>query len=254
MIIIAGPCVIESEEHALYMAAMIRSICRLVGVDFTFKASFDKANRTSIGSYRGPGFAEGMRILADIKAETGVPVTSDIHERWQAAPAAEVLDIIQIPALLCRQTDLVIEAARTGKTVNLKKGQFMAPWDMLHAVEKVRSQGNEKVMVTERGTTFGYNNLVVDFRSIPAMKEFGCPVIFDASHSSQLPGAGNGQSDGQAHMIPVLARAAIAAGADGVFVEVHDSPQDALSDGPNSLALADLEEFLQGLLKLEAAR
>ena len=253
MLFILGPCVIESEDHALFMAMMIRSICRRLGVEFVFKASFDKANRTSCESFRGPGLAEGLRILRAVKAEAGVQVTSDIHEPGQAAAAAEVLDMIQIPALLSRQTDLLLEAGRTGKPVNLKKGQFMAPWDMRCAVDKVRSTGNEKITITERGTTFGYNNLVVDFRAVPIMRAFGIPVIVDCAHAVQAPAGAGAASSGDPSMIPVLARAAVAAGADGIFLEVHDCPAQALCDGPNSLSLKDLELTLARLLKIEEA-
>jgi 2-dehydro-3-deoxyphosphooctonate aldolase (KDO 8-P synthase) len=247
-ILILGPCVIESPEHAATMAKEIRGICSSKGVPFIFKASFDKANRTSIESFRGPGLAKGLGILQGIKKTLGIPVTSDIHEARQADLAASVLDVIQIPAMLSRQTDLLVAARETRKTINIKKGQSLSPYDVKHVIDKVRISENSKVMVTERGTTFGYNNLVVDFRSIPIIQSFDVPVIFDASHSVQKPGAMGGKSDGDPRMIPVLARAAIAAGADGLFVEVHDNPAEALSDGPNSLPLEDLSEFLDEIL------
>jgi len=253
MIFILGPCVIESEDHCLFMATMIRSICRRLGVEFIFKASFDKANRTSAGSFRGPGLREGLRILQLVKKEVGVPVTSDIHEPWQAEPAAEVLDIIQIPALLSRQTELIAVAARTGRPLNIKKGQFMAPEDMAHAVEKATANGCRTLYLTERGTTFGYNNLVVDMRSIAVMRRLGFPVIMDASHAVQRPGAGEGCSTGDSEHIPALAQAALAAGADGVFLEVHDCPANARSDGQNQISINKLEALLARLLKIKAA-
>lgn len=241
--LIAGPCVIESEEHVHFIAGEIR---KAVG-PFIFKASFDKANRSSIGSYRGPGLPEGLRILAGLKRE-GYPILTDIHEPGQAAPAAEVVDVLQIPAFLCRQTDLLVEAGRTGRTVNLKKGQFVAPHDMAHAAEKVASTGNNKILLTERGSSFGYNNLVVDMRGLTIMRRFGWPVIFDATHSVQLPGAGGHASSGQPEFIAPLARAAVAAGVDGIFVEVHEAPERALSDGANALRV-DLLEPLWAKLK-----
>ena len=230
--LIAGPCVIESEEHVHFLA---REIGRIVG-PFIFKASFDKANRSSIESYRGPGLKEGLRILAGVRA-AGYPVLTDIHEPSQAGPAAEAVDILQIPAFLCRQTDLLIEAGRTGKTVNIKKGQFVSPYDIRHAAEKVASTGNNKIILTERGTTFGYNNLVVDMRGLSIMREFGWPVVFDATHSVQMPGAAGTSSGGQPQFIAPLSRAAVAAGVDGIFVEVHEAPERALSDGANALRL-----------------
>ncbi len=230
--LIAGPCVIESEEHVHFLA---REIGRIVG-PFIFKASFDKANRSSIESYRGPGLKEGLRILAGVRA-AGYPVLTDIHEPSQAGPAAEAVDILQIPAFLCRQTDLLIEAGRTGKTVNIKKGQFVSPYDIRHAAEKVASTGNNKIILTERGTTFGYNNLVVDMRGLAIMREFGWPVVFDATHSVQMPGAAGTSSGGQPQFIAPLSRAAVAAGVDGIFVEVHEAPERALSDGANALRL-----------------
>jgi len=249
MLLIAGPCVIESEEHAHFMA---RSIQQIAG-DFIFKASFDKANRTSVDSYRGPGLKEGLRILAGIRQATGLEILTDIHTPDQAGPAAEAVDILQIPAFLCRQTDLLVEAGRTGKAVNIKKGQFMAPQDMRYSVDKVRSTGNQKVMVTERGSSFGYGNLVVDMRGLVTMRELGVPVIFDATHSVQLPSAAGGVSGGQPQFIEPLARAAVAVGVDGIFVEVHDRPEEALSDGANALRLDLLPDFLQTLGRLAAS-
>jgi 2-dehydro-3-deoxyphosphooctonate aldolase (KDO 8-P synthase) len=253
MIFILGPCVIESEEHAVRMARTIRGICARLGQDFIFKASFDKANRTSLDGYRGPGLERGLEILAKVKREVGCRITTDIHESWHAGLAAEVVDIIQIPALLCRQTDLLVAAGRTGRTVNIKKGQFIAPEDMAHAAEKARRSGAAEVWLTERGTTFGYHNLVVDMRSIPTMKRTGCPVIMDATHAVQKPSGGAGCSTGEPEFIPVLAGAAVAAGVDGVFLEVHDDPAHALSDGPNSLRLDALEGVLRRLLRIEEA-
>ena len=236
--LIAGPCVIESEEHVHRLARAIR---QAVG-EFVFKASFDKANRTSIGAYRGPGLTEGLRILAGVKAE-GFPILTDIHEPAQAEPAARVADILQIPAYLCRQTDLLLAAGRTGRIVNIKKGQFVAPHDIHRAAEKVASTGNRQVILTERGSCFGYNNLVVDMRGLQIMREAGWPVVFDATHSVQLPGGAGDASGGQPQFIEPLARAAVAAGVDAVFVEVHDAPASALSDGPNALHINLLEAF-----------
>jgi 2-dehydro-3-deoxyphosphooctonate aldolase (KDO 8-P synthase) len=218
-----------------------------------FKASYDKANRTSIQSYRGPGLADGLKILGRIKSELGVRIISDVHQVSEVAAAGEVLDIIQIPAFLCRQTDLVLEVARTGKPVNVKKGQFLSPWDMRNVVEKIASAGNQRVLITERGSMFGYNNLVVDFRGIRVMQDVGCPVIFDATHSIQLPGGQGSSSGGQREFAPLLAQAAVAAGADGVFMEVHPSPDDALCDGPNSLKLDDVPDLLTRLQAIRAA-
>lgn len=248
MMLIAGPCVIESEEHVHVLASAIRT---RVGA-FTFKASFDKANRSSVASYRGPGLKEGLRILAGLRAE-GYSVLTDIHEPAQAGPAAEAVDILQIPAFLCRQTDLLVEAGRTGRTVNIKKGQFVAPQDMRWAADKVASTGNTKILLTERGTTFGYNNLVVDMRSLVILRELGYPVIFDATHSVQLPGAAGTASGGQPQFIEPLARAAVAAGVDGIFVEVHEAPERALSDGANSLRLDELQGFWERLQRIQAA-
>ncbi|GAB4250265.1 MAG: 3-deoxy-8-phosphooctulonate synthase [Acidobacteriota bacterium] len=250
--VIAGPCVIESEAHCLEVGGRMAEWCRRLEIPYVFKASFDKANRTSIHSYRGPGLEEGLAVLGRVREVLGVPVTSDIHEAWQAEPAAAVLDVIQIPALLCRQTDLVVAAARTGKPVNLKKGQFLAPWDMQHALEKAVSAGNDRLLVTERGTCFGYQNLVVDMRSLPVLRELGFPVVFDATHSVQIPGGGEARSSGEPRFIRPLARAAVAAGADGVFLEVHDAPERALSDGANSLPLSEAAGLLEELRELHA--
>jgi 2-dehydro-3-deoxyphosphooctonate aldolase (KDO 8-P synthase) len=234
LVLIAGPCVIESEEHARFLAMEIRS---RVGGAFVFKASFDKANRSSVNSYRGPGLEEGLRILAGIRRDFEIPVLTDIHTPDQAAAAAEAVDILQIPAFLCRQTDLLVEAGRTGRIVNIKKGQFVAPLDMRYAVEKVASTGNSAVVLTERGATFGYHNLTVDMRSLPLMRSLGVPVVFDATHSVQLPGAASGSSGGAPEFIEPLARAAAAVGIDGLFVETHEEPRRALSDGANALPL-----------------
>jgi 2-dehydro-3-deoxyphosphooctonate aldolase (KDO 8-P synthase) len=248
LVLIAGPCVIESEEHVHLMAHGIRAA---VG-DFVFKASFDKANRTSGGSYRGPGMREGLRILAGLKAE-GFPILTDIHEPSQAGPVAEVADILQIPAFLCRQTDLLLAAGRTGRIVNIKKGQFVAPHDIPRAAEKVASTGNSQVVLTERGSSFGYNNLVVDMRGLKIMRDAGWPVVFDATHSVQLPGASGAASGGQPEFIEPLARAAVAVGVNGVFVEVHDAPERALSDGANALRLDLLKGFWERLKRIETA-
>lgn len=249
MLLIAGPCVIESEEHCHRMANAIRQIAG----EYIFKASFDKANRTSVSSYRGPGLKEGLRILAGVRRETGLEILTDIHTPDQAGPAAEAVDILQIPAFLCRQTDLLVEAGRTGKVVNIKKGQFVAPQDMQYSLDKVRSTGNDKAMLTERGATFGYGNLVVDMRSLVIMRKMGVPVIFDATHSVQLPSAAAGVSGGQPEFIEPLARAAVAVGVDGIFVEVHDRPEQALSDSANALRLDLLPNFLQTLRSIAAS-
>jgi 2-dehydro-3-deoxyphosphooctonate aldolase (KDO 8-P synthase) len=251
LFLIAGPCVIESEEHAYGMARAIAAVCRELGVPYIFKASYDKANRTSLASFRGPGLVEGLRILGNIRRELHVPVLTDVHEPAHAEAAGEVVDVLQIPAFLCRQTDLLVAAARTGRAVNIKKGQFVAPQDMRHAVMKVRESGNERVSLTERGSSFGYHNLVVDMRSLALMREFA-PVVFDATHSVQLPSQGE-QSGGQPQFIPVLCRAAVAAGIDGLFMEVHDNPPAAKSDGANSLPLGKLKAMLEGLLKIRQA-
>ena len=253
LFLIAGPCVIESEEHALLLARRIKEICGRLGVPFIFKASYDKANRSSLKSYRGPGLERGLAILRAVKEEVGVPVLSDVHETSQVGPAAEVLDVIQIPAFLCRQTDLILEAARTKKPLNLKKGQFLSPQEMGNALEKAESQGNGDVLITERGTFFGYNNLVFDVRSIPIMKQWGRPVVLDASHLVQRPGGRGAASGGEAEFIPTIVRAGVAAGADGLFLEVHDRPEKALSDGYNSLNINKLEAILGGAGRIRQA-
>ena len=252
LLLIAGPCVIESEGHALGIARAIRDIAARCGVPFVFKASYDKANRTSLGSFRGPGLAEGLRILGKVRDEVGVPVLTDIHEPAHAAPVAAVADVLQIPAFLCRQTDLLIAAAQTGRAVNIKKGQFLAPSDMRHAAAKVAAAGNDRVILTERGTSFGYHNLVVDMRSLPMMRSLGYPVIYDVTHSLQLPGAGDGVTAGQAEFIEPLARAGVAAGVDGVFMEVHERPEEAKSDAQNALKLDLLEPLLTRLTRIHA--
>ncbi len=244
LFLIAGPCVIESRDHTFFMARELKRIASEQGIQFIFKASFDKANRTSIQSFRGAGLEDGLKILSDVRREVGVPILSDVHDAAQAERAGEVLDILQIPAFLSRQTDLVVAAARTGKIVNVKKGQFLAPWEMKNVIEKMRDAGNAKCVLTERGATFGYNNLVVDFRSFPIMQSFGVPVVFDVTHSLQLPGGQGQSSGGQPEYIPHFARAGVAAGVDGLFMEVHDNPAKALSDGPNALHL----HLLPGLL------
>jgi 2-dehydro-3-deoxyphosphooctonate aldolase (KDO 8-P synthase) len=245
--LISGPCVIESAEGALAIAAALKELTARLAIPFIFKASYDKANRTSISAYRGPGPKEGLAVLARIKRELQVPVLSDVHAVNEVAAAAEVLDVIQVPAFLCRQTDLLLAVAATGKPVNVKKGQFLAPWDVANVVEKIVSSGNRRVLVTERGVVFGYNNLVVDFRAIPILQQTGCPVVFDATHSVQLPGGAGQSSGGQRQFAPVLARAAVAAGADAVFMEVHPDPERALCDGPNSLRLEMLPPLLAQL-------
>ncbi|MFW2365924.1 MAG: 3-deoxy-8-phosphooctulonate synthase [Desulforhopalus sp.] len=250
LLLIGGPCALESEELARTVAGTMAEICDRLGMCYVFKASFDKANRTSLDSYRGPGLEEGLAILAKIRREMNVPVISDIHDVSQVAPAAEVLDILQIPAFLCRQTDLLTAAAQTGKTVNVKKGQFVSPWDMENAVNKMRGVGGKKIMLVERGASFGYNNLVVDMRSLPVMRSFGCPVIFDATHSVQLPGGAGGASSGQREFIAPLSRAAVAAGIDGLFMEIHPNPDKALCDGPNSIPLAEIEVLLVQLQRV----
>jgi 2-dehydro-3-deoxyphosphooctonate aldolase (KDO 8-P synthase) len=252
LFLIAGPCVIESEGHALKMAEAIHRIAAEVGVPYIFKASYDKANRTSVKSFRGPGLTEGVRILGKVARETGLPVLTDVHEPGHCEIAAEAVDVLQIPAFLCRQTDLLVAAGKTGRAVNIKKGQFVSPWDMNHPVEKVRSTGNERVFLTERGSSFGYNTLVVDFRSLAIMRNLA-PVVFDGTHSVQQPSAGNGVSGGQPEFIPLLARAAVAAGVDGIFLEVHDDPANAKSDGANALDLKLLKPLLENLLALHVA-
>ena len=250
LFLIAGPCVIENEKLCLQVAAALKKTCAQLGIFYVFKASFDKANRTSDKSFRGPGLDAGLRVLGKVRAELGVPVLTDIHSEAQAAVVGEVVDILQIPAFLCRQTDLIEAAALTGQIVNLKKGQFLSPAEMGRVVEKARRAGAEKILVTERGTTFGYNNLVADMRSVPIMKRFGFPVVFDATHSVQLPGGGGEQSSGQREFAPVLARAALAAGANGLFIETHPRPDQALSDGPNMIPLGEMPGLLRGFLKV----
>jgi 2-dehydro-3-deoxyphosphooctonate aldolase (KDO 8-P synthase) len=253
LLFIGGPCVLESEELAREVAGKMREICDRLGLAYVFKASFDKANRTSLDAYRGPGLDEGLRILQKIRIEFQIPVISDIHDQSQVNAAAEVLDILQIPAFLCRQTDLLVAASITGKPINLKKGQFVSPWDIKNAVNKIRAGGKSQVMLVERGTSFGYNNLVVDMRSLPVMRSFDCPVIYDATHSVQLPGGAGGSSGGQREFIPPLTRAAVAAGIDGLFMEVHPNPDRALCDGPNSMPLDQVEALLIQIVRIRAA-
>ena len=251
--VIAGPCVIESEALCLKVAASLLQICRELKLPFVFKASYDKANRTSAHSFRGPGLQAGLAVLAKVRQKYGVPVLTDVHTEQQALAAAEVVDILQIPAFLCRQTDLVVAAARTGRIVNLKKGQFLSPAEMLQVAQKAREAGGCRLLLTERGTTFGYNNLVADMRSIPIMKQSGWPVVFDATHSVQLPGGGGDKSSGQREFAPILAQAAVAAGADGVFIETHPQPEKALSDGPNMIRLSEMKSVLQSLARIKRA-
>ena len=250
--LIAGPCVIESEAICFQIARSLRKTCRDLGVNYIFKASFDKANRSSGRTFRGPGLLAGLQVLAKVRRELQVPVLTDVHTEDQVPLAAAAVDVLQIPAFLCRQTDLIAAAVRTGKVVNLKKGQFLSPHEMGQVVQKATAAGGRKLLVTERGTTFGYNNLVADMRSIPILRQFGFPVIFDATHSVQLPGAGGDRSGGQRDMAPVLARCAVAAGADGLFIETHPQPDEALSDGPNMIALGNMARLLAGLVKLRA--
>ena len=252
LLLIAGPCVIESESHAIDTALAVRDIARRAGVQYVFKASYDKANRTSGRSFRGPGLAEGLRILGRVRSAAGVPILTDIHEPAQAAPAAEIADVLQIPAFLSRQTDLLTAAARTGRVVNIKKGQFLSPGDMRHAIDKVVAAGNPRVIVTERGFSFGYNNLVVDMRAFPMLRALGYPVVYDVTHSLQLPGAGDGVTAGQAEFIEPLASAGVAAGLDGVFMEVHEEPARAKSDAQNALRLDRLEALLNRLVRIHA--
>jgi 2-dehydro-3-deoxyphosphooctonate aldolase (KDO 8-P synthase) len=253
LLVVAGPCVLENEAHAVFLAREIAAICASFGVPYVFKASFDKANRSSGSSFRGPGLEKGLEILRIVKREAGVPVLSDVHETSQVDRAAEVLDVIQIPALLCRQTDLILAAARTMKPLNIKKGQFLAPADMRNVLDKALDTGNHKVMLTERGTSFGYNNLVFDVRSIPVMRSWGYPVLIDASHSVQKPGGEGTRSSGDAEFIPHVAKAGVAVGADGLFLEVHDDPAAALSDRSNSLILKELKGLLATLLRIRVA-
>lgn len=250
-VLIAGPCVIETEELVFRTASYVKELCDKLKIPYIFKSSYDKANRTSINSFRGPGIERGLEILSHLKEKLGVPVLSDIHLPEEAPVAAEVLDILQIPAFLCRQTDIVVAAARTGKPINVKKGQFISPYDVKYIVEKIESQGNYQILLTERGVTFGYNNLVVDFRSLPIMRETGYPVVFDATHSVQLPGGLKGASGGDRRFVPYLARAATAVGVDAIFMEVHPDPDKALSDGPNMLPLKDLEGLLKQLKEID---
>ena len=252
LFLIAGPCVIESEAHVRSMAEAIQRITADRDVPFIFKASYDKANRTSVKSFRGPGLVEGTRILGRLAKDTGIPILTDVHEPSHCEIAAEAVDVLQIPAFLCRQTDLLVAAGKTGRAVNIKKGQFVAPWDMTHPVEKVRSTGNDRVFLTERGSSFGYNTLVVDYRSLPVMRRLA-PVIFDGTHSVQQPSAAGGVSGGQPEFIPLLARAAVAAGIDGLFLEVHDDPANAKSDGANALDLKLLKPLLETLLAIHEA-
>ncbi len=250
LFLIAGPCVIESETHTRKMADAIQRITSDLGLPYIFKSSYDKANRTSVKSFRGPGLEEGTAILGRLRQATGLPVLTDVHEPEHCAIAAEGVDVLQIPAFLCRQTDLLVAAAVTGRAINVKKGQFVAPWDMNHAVEKVTSSGNPRVFLTERGATFGYNNLVVDMRSLAIMRRLA-PVVFDGTHSVQIPSGANGVSGGQPEFIPLLARAAVAAGVDGVFLEVHDNPAEAKSDGANALDLRNLRPLLEMMLEIQ---
>ncbi|MDY0189617.1 MAG: 3-deoxy-8-phosphooctulonate synthase [Desulfuromonas sp.] len=250
--LIAGPCVLEDAETTFRIADFLKNLTTELGIDFVFKASYDKANRTSVTSYRGPGLDAGLELLAQVKQKFAVPVVSDVHDVTQVSAAAQVLDILQIPAFLCRQTDLLVAAGNTGKVVNVKKGQFQAPWDMRHVVGKITSTGNNQVILTERGTTFGYNNLVVDMRSLIIMRELNYPVIFDATHAVQLPGGADGASAGQREYVASLSRAAVATGVDGLFLEVHEDPECARCDGPNSLYLKDLRSLLTPLLALDA--
>ena len=250
LFLIAGPCVIESRDHAFFMAAELKKITSAAGIGFIFKASYDKANRSSIKSFRGVGIKEGLRILGDLRTQLDVPVLSDVHEPSQCEAAGDVLDVLQIPAFLSRQTDLLVAAAQTGKIVNVKKGQFLAPWEMKNVVDKIHEAGNRQILLTERGASFGYNNLVVDFRSFPIMQAFGCPVVFDVTHSLQLPGAQGQSSGGQPQYIPHFARAGVAAGVDGLFMEVHEEPAKALSDGANALRLSLLPAVLDEVVKI----
>jgi 2-dehydro-3-deoxyphosphooctonate aldolase (KDO 8-P synthase) len=249
-VIIAGPCVIESEDIVFYTAAKLKEACHSAGLPFVFKSSYDKANRSSLSSYRGPGSEKGLRALSDVKSKFGVPIISDVHSIEEVELASEILDALQIPAFLCRQTDLILAASRTGKPVNIKKGQFLAPWDVKNVIEKFTSTGNHDLFITERGTSFGYNNLVVDFRSFPIMRSFGYPVLFDVTHSLQLPGGKGDRSGGEREFAEPLARAAVAAGVDGLFMEVHPEPEKALCDGPNMIRLSELGPMLEVLKNL----
>lgn len=252
LVLVAGPCVIESEAATLRHAERLMAICNGLSMPLIFKASYDKANRTSIGGFRGPGIKDGLKILAKVKESLGLPVLSDIHSIEQVAPAAEVLDVLQIPAFLCRQTDLIVAAAQSGRVINIKKGQFLAPWDMKNVAAKAAAAGNENIILTERGASFGYNNLVVDMRTFPIMRSTGFPVIFDATHSVQLPGGQGESSGGQREYVEYLSRAAVAAGIDGIFMEVHEDPDKALCDGPNSIPLNELPALLKMLKSIDA--
>ena len=250
---ILGPCVIESRDHVLGVASAIAALASRLSLPVVFKSSFDKANRTSGKSFRGPGLEAGLKILEEVRRETGLPTTTDVHEAHQCAAVGQACDILQVPAFLARQTDLLLAAAATGKTVNVKKGQFMAPWDMKHVVAKMKEAGNPRLLLTERGSSFGYNNLVADMRSIPLMQELGCPAIIDATHSVQMPGGAGDRTGGDRRMVPVMARAAVAVGCDGVFMETHPDPDSAPSDGPNMIALADLPDLVQTCLRIREA-
>jgi len=252
LVLIAGPCVIESEISAMRCAERLMTICNGLATPLVFKASYDKANRTSVNSFRGPGMREGLRILAKVKESLGVPILTDVHSVEEAGTAADVVDVIQIPAFLCRQTDLIAAAARSGKVINIKKGQFLAPWDMENVVAKAVSSGSTRIILTERGASFGYNNLVSDMRSLPIMRKIGYPVVFDATHSVQLPGGLGGASGGQREFVEYLSRAAVATGVDGIFLEVHEDPEKALCDGPNSLKLDDIPPLLKKLKSIDA--
>ncbi len=251
LMLMAGPCVLEGYERSLMIGQKAKAICDELGIPYVFKASFDKANRSSIKSFRGPGIDEGLQILAQIKKDLGVPVVTDIHEPWHAEKAAEVVDILQIPAFLCRQTDLVYAAAKTGRTVNVKKAQFLAPWDMKNVITKVEEAGNQNLMLTERGSSFGYNTLVTDMRGLAVMRELGYPVVMDATHSVQIPGGQGTSSGGQSQYVPHMARAAAAIGIDALFLEVHDNPEEALSDGPNMVKLDNLKKLLQDVITID---
>ncbi len=253
MALIAGPCVIEGRDAALRHASQLKEITDRVGIPFIYKSSYDKANRTSLDSYRGPGIEKGLEILAEVKKTVGVPLLTDVHEQEQVDLVKEVVDVLQIPAFLCRQTDFVLAVARSGRVINIKKGQFLAPWDLSNVVDKIVVTGNQRVLVTERGVSFGYNNLVADMRSLMIMREFGCPVVFDATHSLQLPGGMGKASGGQRQFISALARAGVAVGVDAVFMEVHEDPDRALSDGPNSLPMNELEELLRCLKEIDSS-
>ena len=252
LFLIAGPCVIESEALAIETEGYLKELCLQLSISFIYKSSFDKANRSSINSYRGPGFEKGLRILEKVKAQVGVPILTDVHEDTPLLEVASVVDVLQTPAFLCRQTNFIQNVAAMNKPVNIKKGQFLAPWDMKHVVAKAKACGNDNIMVCERGVSFGYNNLVSDMRSLKIMQETGCPVVYDATHSVQLPGGNNGTSGGEREFIPVLARAAVAAGIAGIFMETHPDPDKALSDGPNSWPLASMKQLLQSLIAIDS--